>query len=96
MTRLAVDLKARQESVNILKGKLSNQISSIKETITKVLDKDSTLGERVRVLFREQGITIVSILTAFGMAIGFLVESLTTTTQYYVRRDMETVQDQLA
>ena len=35
-----------------------------------------THGERIRILFKEQGITIVSILTAVGMAIGVLIESL--------------------
>ena len=35
-----------------------------------------TLGERIRTLFREQGITIVSILTAVGMTIGVLIEAL--------------------
>ena len=44
--------------------------------ITKVLDKDTTLGEKIRTLFREQGITIASILMAIGMAIGVLVEAL--------------------
>ena len=36
----------------------------------------STLGEIIRTLFKEQGITIVSILTAVGMAIGVLIEAL--------------------
>ena len=49
---------------------------SFKETIAKVLDKDTSLGEKIRTLFREQGITIASILMAIGMAIGVLVESL--------------------
>ena len=31
---------------------------------------------RIRTLFKEQGITIVSILTAIGMAIGVLIEAL--------------------
>ena len=44
--------------------------------IAKVLDKDTSLGEKIRTLFREQGITIASILTAIGMAIGVLVEAL--------------------
>ena len=48
---------------------------SFKETIAKVLDKDISLGEKIRTLFREQGITIASILTAIGMAIGVLVEA---------------------
>ena len=48
---------------------------SFKETIAKVLDKDTSLGEKIRTLFREQGITIASILTAIGIAIGVLVEA---------------------
>ena len=42
----------------------------------KGLDKDTSLGEKIRTLFREQGITVPSILTAIGMAIGVLVEAL--------------------
>ena len=41
-----------------------------------MLDKDTSLGEKIRTLFREQGITIASILTAIGMAISVLVEAL--------------------
>ena len=70
------DLKVRQESIDILKGRLKSQITSFKETIAKVLDKDTSLAEKIRTLFREQGITIASILTAIGMAIGVLVEAL--------------------
>ena len=70
------ELVTRQESINLLKGRLKNQITSFKETIAKVLDKDTSLGEKIRTLFREQGITIASILTAIGMAIGVLVEAL--------------------
>ena len=54
-----------------------NKFNQIKESITKFLDKEtSTLGKRIRTLFKEQGITIVSILTAVGMAIGVLIETL--------------------
>ena len=70
------ELATRQEFINLLKGRLKNQIMSFKETIAKVLDKDTSLGEKIRTLFREQGITIASILTAIGMAIGVLVEAL--------------------
>ena len=52
------DLKVRQESINLLKGRLKNQITSFKETIAEVLDKDTSLAEKIRMLFREQGITI--------------------------------------
>ena len=70
------ELATRQESIDLLKGRLKNQITSFKETIAKVLDKDTSLGEKIRTLFREQGITIASILSAIGMVIGVLVEAL--------------------
>ena len=70
------ELKVRQESIDLLKGRLMSQITSFKETIAKVSDKDTSLGEKIRTLFREQGITIASLLTAIGMAIGVLVEAL--------------------
>ena len=66
----------RQESIDLLKGRLKNQIMSFRETIAKVLDKDTSLGEKIRNLFREEGITIASISTAIRMAIGVLVEAL--------------------
>ena len=70
------ELLTRQESIDLLKGRLKSQITSFKETIAKVSDKDTSLGEKIRTLFREQGITIASIFTARGMAIGVLVEAL--------------------
>ena len=70
------ELKVRQESIDLLKGRLKNQITSFIEMIAKVLDKDTSLAEKIRTLFREQGIMIASILTAIGMAIGVLVEVL--------------------
>ena len=70
------ELATRQESIDLLKGRLKNQVTSFKETIAKVLDKDTSLGEKIRTLFREHGITIASILMAIGMAIRVLVEAL--------------------
>ena len=53
------------------------QINQIRESITKFLDKETgTLGERIRTLFKEQGITIISILTALEMTLGVLIEAL--------------------
>ena len=69
--------KAINDEIRILKGRYSNQIYQIRESITKFLDKETgTLGERIRTLLKEQGVTIVSILTAVGMAIGVLIEAL--------------------
>ena len=45
------DLKVRQESINLLKGRLKNQITRFKETIAKVLDSNTLLAEKIRILF---------------------------------------------
>ena len=70
------ELVTRQESISLLKGRLKNEITSFHEKIANLLDKDTSLGEKIRTLFREQGIMIAPILTAIGMAIGVLVEAL--------------------
>ena len=77
----ADSINSEIESVNIdikkSRAKITSQIENIKQSITKFLDTETgTLGERIRTLFREQGITITSILTAIGMAIGVIVEAL--------------------
>ena len=75
--RLRGELTERNKEIDILKGEASKQINQIRGSITKFLDKETgNLAERIRTLFKEQGITIVSILTAVGMAIGVLIEAL--------------------
>ena len=77
LQRFQDEQKAINDQICILKGRYSNQIYQIRESIMKFLDKETgTLGERIRTLFKEQGITIVSILTAVCMAIGVLIEAL--------------------
>ena len=77
LRKLRGELTERNKEIDILKGEASKQINQIRESIAKFLDKETgTLGERIRTLFKEQGITIVSILTAVGMAIGVLIEAL--------------------
>ena len=72
-------MKTRQVSIDLLKGRLTNQITSFKETITKVLDKDVSLAEKIKMLFWEQGITITSMswllvwLSVFWLKHCFLV-----------------------
>ena len=87
INKLRGELTKRNKEIAILKGEASKQINQIKESITKFLDKEmGTLGERIKTLYKEQGIKIVSILTAVGMTIGVPIEaylggpSLSTTT----------------
>ena len=77
LQRFQDEQKAISDQIRILKGQYSNQIYQIRESIMKFLDKETgTLGERIRTLFKEQGITIVSILTALEMALGVFIEAL--------------------
>ena len=77
LMKLRGELTERNKEIDILKGEASKQINQIRESITKFLDKEtSTLGERIRTLFKEQGIMIVSILTAIGMTLGVIIEAL--------------------
>ena len=85
--KLKDELNQRHEEIDILKGDASKQINHIRGSITKFLDKEiETLGERIITLFKEKGITIVSILTAVGIAIGVLIEALLGSTTVYTTK----------
>ena len=70
-------LRATEDSIDALNQESRSQVRQIRDSLLRVLDKNTTLAERVRTLFREQGVTIVSILTAIGLAISTLVLALT-------------------
>ena len=74
-----IERDARLEALSINKKILRSQISRIKETIYRILDSDENLNlrEKLKILFREQGITIASILTAFSMIISTVVLAIT-------------------
>ena len=77
LQRFQDEQKAINDQICILKGRYCNQIYQIRESIMKFLDKETgTLGERIRTLFKEQSITIFSIITALGMTLGVLIEAL--------------------
>jgi hypothetical protein len=68
---------SRLEAAATNRDALRSQVNRMRETIQRVLHEDTTLAERIRTLFREQGVTIASILTALGMAVSTLVLALT-------------------
>jgi hypothetical protein len=74
---LRLERAARLDALSANREALRSQISRMRETINRVLHEDTTLAERIKTLFREQGITIASILTAIGMTISTLVLALT-------------------
>ena len=63
----------RLEILSQNRDDLSTQVARIRQTIGKVLDRNTSLVERIRTLFCEQGITIFSILTALSMTISIIV-----------------------
>ena len=76
---LHIERTARLEALDIKRENLRSQISRIRESINRILNEDTTLAERIKTLFREQGITIASILTAFGFIISTIVLAITGT-----------------
>ena len=74
---IELERQARLEALSTNRAALQSQINRIRETIRRLLHEDRTLAERIRTLFREQGIKIASILTAMGMAISTLVLAVT-------------------
>ena len=70
-------LRATEDSIDALDQESRSQLRQIRDSLHRVLDENTTLAERIRTLFREQGVTIASILTAIGMAISTLVLALT-------------------
>ena len=52
IAKLNDDLSVRQESIDILNGRLKDEITSFKETIAKVLDKDTSLAKKSGCCFR--------------------------------------------
>ena len=54
LERFQDEQKAINDQIRILKGRYSNQIYQIRESITKFLYKETgTLDERIRTLFKE-------------------------------------------
>ncbi len=77
LASLKDERETRMEALSADREALRTQVSRIKDTIERVLHKDTTLRERLKTLFKEQGITIVSVITAIGFIISTLVLSLT-------------------
>ena len=69
--------QARLEILSQNRKDLQTQVARIKQTLEKVLDQNTSLAERIRTMFREQGITIFSVLTVFSMTIPTVVLAIT-------------------
>ena len=74
---LKEERQARFKFLSQNRKDLQTQVARIKQTIEKILDSDTSLGKKIRTLFREQGITIFSVLTAVSMLISTIVLAVT-------------------
>ena len=74
---LNTEQQARLEILSQNRKDLQTQVARIRQTTAKVLDQDTSLTERIRTLFREQGITIFSKLTTVSMTISTIVLAIT-------------------
>ena len=76
LDNLNIEKQTKLEILSQKQKDLQTQVARIKKTLGKVLDKNTSLAERIRTLFREQGIAIFSILTAFSMTISTIVPAI--------------------
>ena len=74
---LQEEQQGRLEFLSQNRKDLQTQVTRIKQAIEKILDSDTSLGEKIRTLFREQGITIFSVPTAVSMIISTIVLAVT-------------------
>ena len=69
----------KQARLNILsqnRKDLQIQVARIKQTLEKVIDKNTSLAKRIRILFCEQIVTIISTLPALLAGIATIVLSI--------------------
>ena len=74
---LNTEKQARLEILSQNRKDLQTQVARIKQTLEKVLDKNTSLAQRIRTLFREQSITLLSILIDLSMTISMIVLAIT-------------------
>ena len=78
---IIADLKeeraARLELLSQNRKELASQFSRIRQTVEKILDGDLSLREKLKLIFREHGLTITAVLTSLGLIISTLITSLT-------------------
>ena len=68
---------ARLELLSQNRKELASQFSRIRQTVEKILDGDLSLREKLKLVFREHGLTITAVLTSLGLIISTLITSLT-------------------
>ena len=68
--------QARLEILSQNRKDLQTQVARIRQTLEKISDKNISLSEKIRILIREQIITIISTLSALLTGIATVVLSI--------------------
>ena len=77
ITDLKEERAARLELLSQNRKELGSQFSRIRQTVEKILDEDMSLREKLKLVFREHGLTITAVLTSISLIISTIVSSLT-------------------
>ena len=78
---LEAEIKEFDTAISDQDAKVRNSLQRLRRSIENFIDSDDTLGSRVRTLFRREGVTIASLLTAIGMTIAAVVEGIVLATK---------------
>ena len=65
-------IKANEELIADIKGEIASKLPTIRDTV----NSDATVGEKLKMIFRDYGMTITSILASIGLLIGLIVEAI--------------------
>ena len=74
---LVEERKVRLEIASQNKKQLSSQIARIRDTFYDFCEDDLSLKEKIKLIFREHGLTITAVIIATGTIISTLILSLT-------------------
>ena len=77
IAELKEERAARLELLSQNRKELASQFSRIRQTVEKILDGDLSLREKLKLVFREHGLTITAVLTSIGLIISTIVTALT-------------------
>lgn len=62
---LIIERNARLDVINANRRQIEGEMNAIKGLIHRLMIANTTWAERVKMIFKEEGVTVVSILTAF-------------------------------
>ena len=77
LSKLQDERGARLELASQIQKDLQSQFARIRQTLEKIIESVTTLGEKIKTLFREQGITTTAIIAAIGLVISTIVGFVT-------------------